>query len=409
MIWTLGAAGDFIPVENIDAFSTDEKSKNYITGREISILNLEAPLLSDGKPSMKAGPVFKGNPDCVSLMTELGIDAVNLANNHMGDFGFEGIESTIRILSNHGIKTFGAGENFERSSEPLFIDVDTVRVGLIGCSEIQFGMSRRNSGGIYAPCFYQLFDSVCRTKKQCDVLVVSMHAGQEWSPWPSPKRVKMFRALVDSGVSVVIGHHSHVPQGYEKYGNGFIFYGLGNFWSPSFKSWNNRDNYHWGLLPVIKFKDDLIKDFEIRISKLHDDKSISIVELNENDSSYSSYIDMCNNALTNSDLLCGIWQEVSLRLYKQRYSKILGWRTDSLMVPLKEFLKILVRKSGLFRIGVQCRLKARDLSRWLVLSCFSQHDIISTALGVTSGELKDCRTQEAIRYVDQMMAWTTDS
>jgi len=409
MHWTLWAAGDFMPVKEDDlqyenSPYVDKKHKDYVQKHDLSILNLETPLVTTGMSAVKVGPVQKGDPKSISILSELGIDAVNLANNHIGDFGSRGIGSTMKLLEKYGIQSFGAGKNFEQASRPIVINVGGIRIGLIGCCEVQFGSARQDRPGVYAPDFYQLLDNIYKFKQQCDVIIVSVHAAEEWSPWPSPNRVMLFRTLVDNGVSVVLGHHSHMPQGYEKYEPGIIFYGLGNFWSPFFRSWGDRENYDWGLCPTIHFDDGSIVNFTIRMSKMYNDRSIKFFDLVKN-SRYQNYIHKCNEPLSDFTLLQGIWQEVSLRLYEYAYCRRLGWDRNTLIEPIKEFFQILVMKSGLLKKYKRSRLKSRFLSRWLFLSCYSQHDSITTALGVLGGELRDVRNKTSKDYVDQMMPW----
>lgn len=65
--------------------------------------------------------------------------------------------------------------------------------------------------------------------REVDVAIAYLHFGVEFFEYPTPHQVRFSRSLIDHGALLVLGHHSHVPQGYEHYKNGFIAYSLGNF------------------------------------------------------------------------------------------------------------------------------------------------------------------------------------
>ena len=75
----------------------------------------------------------------------------------------------------------------------------------------------------------KICEDVAFLKNSVDFVIVSLHWGTEHYLYPSTEQISMGHAIVDAGASVVIGHHPHVVQGYERYKNGLIFYSLGNF------------------------------------------------------------------------------------------------------------------------------------------------------------------------------------
>ena len=86
---------------------------------------------------------------------------------------------------------------------------------------------------------------VAQLAARVDVVLVSMHAGLEYNASPNAQQVAFAHAAIDAGARVVVGHHPHVTQPWERYGKGVIFYSLGNLCSTSFSAWK-RSGARWG-------------------------------------------------------------------------------------------------------------------------------------------------------------------
>ncbi len=222
------------------------------------LANLEGPILPRDHSFVtvpKAGPSLFS----CDLPNETGQFFFALANNHLMDYGIPGLEATLKLLDKKGFRACGAGKDVYDARRPIIAQDNGVKVGIIACCEAQFGVaiypcirkgtsdnfisvekaSRRcsfiyasvyrcNSAGVaeFGPWIYR---AIRNLRETVDAVIVSVHAAVEDSPWPSPYIRALYRSFVDAGASVVHGHHSHVPQGYEAYGDGVIFYGMGNF------------------------------------------------------------------------------------------------------------------------------------------------------------------------------------
>jgi poly-gamma-glutamate synthesis protein (capsule biosynthesis protein) len=200
-----------------------------LTDKDISITNLECPLVTDPDPIDKSGPHLSANPACVKAIQYGRFDVVTLANNHIMDHGQKGLESTQKTCRDADIKTVGAGIDLESSAKPLFIAKKNTTVAIVNFAENEFSTATATSGGANPLDTVRNYYQINYAKENADVVLVIVHGGHEFFPLPSPRMIHTYRYFVDLGASAVIGHHTHCPSGYEIYHGAPIFYSLGNF------------------------------------------------------------------------------------------------------------------------------------------------------------------------------------
>lgn len=255
MTLKLFACGDVVNFTGNPDWLSDA-IKNIVNDCDFSIANFEAPINSIGmNPISKAGPHIYQSPHSIDFLKQAGFTHVSLANNHIYDYGETAFKNTICKLERNGIEFLGAGTSFEESYRPRILKKDNVKIGLLAACENEFGChfddSLLRSG--YAWLFHnRLEDEIVKLKAKVDYIVLVAHAGVENIPIPIKEWRDRYKRLCDLGVNVVIGHHPHVPQGYENYGNSFIFYSLGNFYfdTPSF--FNKTDDSYSLILNFSK-------------------------------------------------------------------------------------------------------------------------------------------------------------
>jgi poly-gamma-glutamate synthesis protein (capsule biosynthesis protein) len=226
--------GDFCPIRGYEKkmlageeiFSPELKS---ILQKNFSIINLEAPLCEASLPTPSpSGSGLRGSPAIAAYLKTLGVGAWGLANNHIRDFGDEGVVQTIKNLADQGIASFGAGCNHQEAAKPLEARVGDLRVGFLAIAEKELNLARPNRPGAARFGPERNVVEIQKMKEDYDFLVVYVHAGHEFTTVPSPRTRAAYRSFVDAGADAVIGHHPHVVQGIEKYHNGLIAYSLGN-------------------------------------------------------------------------------------------------------------------------------------------------------------------------------------
>lgn len=195
----------------------------------LAIANLECSLTTQGEPLDK-GYLIRAHPTWAQSLAAGSIDLVTLANNHALDFGPAGLEETIGALEALGIGVVGAGTSPEAARAPAFFDLGGVRVALLGYA------AARWNGSVDVPSTNLLAWSrpgdiradVEAARGQADMVVVLLHAGTEYAATPSADQVAAAHAAVEAGADLVVGHHPHVTQTVERYGQGLIVYSLGD-------------------------------------------------------------------------------------------------------------------------------------------------------------------------------------
>jgi len=370
------------------------------------IFNLEAPLQSDGAgvqvKRLKAGPSIMN----LQLPHTQQSAVVALANNHMMDFGEGGLSYTVEEIKKRGWLYAGAGKNEKYAGSPVFFDWSHSRVALFSLCETQFGVATNTKSGVSAfdPSIYERISTV---KKEVDKVIISLHAAAEMVPWPSPERQDTWRSLIDVGADVIHGHHAHVPQGWEEYNGGLIFYGLGNFCvDPDKWSWHPQGL--WSLRPELSIEEKRIT-MQLKTSVIEDrGESVLVREASEAEQgTHLIYLNQCNQPLSDRALLEGLWQEASVRLYEDYFSKWLRFDSTSIF---KETFRQVRKKAGEIKRRLRGEVASNsnpsraDLLLWYHLfACESHSDAISTALGVLGGELEDLRSDKTARLVNELM------
>jgi len=196
---------------------------------DFSIVNAECPLTHGTTPISKIGPALKASPQCVNFFRALGITAVCLANNHILDYGEEGVDETLASFANAGICTVGAGGGLDSARTPLIHRFSCGRsLGVIAMAESEFCIAGKDSAGAN-PIDFDNFTLIRTLKTHTDKVLVILHAGTEMRRIPRPGLIDLCHFLVDQGADAVIVQHTHCVGGVEYYMNTPIIYGQGNF------------------------------------------------------------------------------------------------------------------------------------------------------------------------------------
>ena len=220
---------------------------------DLTIANLECPLATGGKREKKKF-TFRASPAAVRALTDGGINAVSLANNHSCDYGKRALLQTMETLSAAGVSYVGAGRNLQSARAPVYLSLGRprLRVGLLAYSDmlpVNFYATparpgtnparvdnirvARPSRAATAAASGGLAANVSAARARADAVIVCFHWGKERASRPTARQKLLARAAVDAGADLVVGHHPHVLQGIESYRGRFIAYSLGNFLFPS--------------------------------------------------------------------------------------------------------------------------------------------------------------------------------
>ena len=177
----------------------------------------------------KFGPKLKGNPACADAIKAFGITEVALSNNHVFDFGVEGLRDTMKNLERVGIPYVGIGENDTLSRKPYIMEAEGKKIGFINVCEHEYSYALPDRIGANPFDPFLTMQDIFALKKEVDFVIVLYHGGKEHCRYPSPRLRKLCKAMVDFGADVVVAQHSHCIGCYETYKDGQIVYGQGNF------------------------------------------------------------------------------------------------------------------------------------------------------------------------------------
>jgi hypothetical protein len=230
---------------------------------DIAITNLESPIIDGGTPILKTGPNLKSGPDTLQVLNKAGFNLVTLANNHIMDYGSEGLSSTMEACKKAGIETVGAGKSLEEAAMPRVVEIQGVRISVINIAENEFGTTHNHSPGGNPLNPVKNYYAIREAKKNADIVIVIVHGGHEHYELPSPRMKETYRFFVDAGADAVIGHHTHCYSGYELYKGAPIFYSLGNFLFDMEGECKGETSWNTGFLVELEITDGKI-DFEIQ-------------------------------------------------------------------------------------------------------------------------------------------------
>jgi poly-gamma-glutamate synthesis protein (capsule biosynthesis protein) len=227
---------------------------------DFAVGNLEVPLTSVHDPQ-REGLELRGDPELIPDVVAAGVDAVALANNHVGDQGWEALSDLADDLQQAGLVTLGIGETAAEAFEPVIqnicgVDVAFVTATCVGFDRFWATENRPGMAGVHVatriepdeqrlawepasaprtlteadPADARRLLAAIRTAAETAPLVVAvMHWGVSWSDRVERYQLNLGRALVEAGASAVFGCHSHTVQGIELVGRAPVFQGLGTF------------------------------------------------------------------------------------------------------------------------------------------------------------------------------------
>jgi poly-gamma-glutamate synthesis protein (capsule biosynthesis protein) len=226
-------AGDFAPCRRFEKIVLEKEEQVFgdllplIKNADISFVNLECSLTLCNKPIEKSGPPIKSDPKCIEALKSFSI--IGLANNHVMDFDKKGLTDTLKACESINTPTVGAGTNLQEAQEFKIIEKDGFKLAIIALAEHEFNQADEHRAGSAPIDAIDNYHQIKQAKEQSDIVIVTLHAGNEYFPYPSPNARKLCKHYIDLGVEAVICHHPHVPGAYEYYNKKPIFYSIGNF------------------------------------------------------------------------------------------------------------------------------------------------------------------------------------
>lgn len=300
-------AGDFAPQARL-AKQIEEKRysdvfpvnlREVIKSVDFSFVNFESPVVEDTyKPIPKCGPNLHCAPEAAKAIKFAGFTGVTMANNHILDFGSEGLHKSVACCKKQGLDVVGVGNCLKEAEEILYIKKNGKTLAVINCCEHEFSIATETSAGANPLNPVRQYYAIRKAKDMADYVLVIVHGGHEMFQLPSPRMVQTYRFFIDAGADAVVNHHQHCYSGYEVYKGKPIFYGLGNFCFDE----EGQINCSWneGYMVMIDFAETGVS-YELYPYTQCDEKAV--VSLMTDKVSFKETVDKLNSIIKDSTLL----------------------------------------------------------------------------------------------------------
>ena len=232
---------------------------DFLHSADHVIANVEGPVAEAEQNTTQSGVqqlLHTIDPAATKVFRKMNADIWNICNNHIMDAGEYGIRCTLEEAKNFGAQTIGAGMNIDEARKPVIL----AEAGGIGMFGVGYQRACRKADTDKPGCYsWSDLDAIQQTiddiKKTCRWCIVVAHAGEEFTPLPSPYTRERYHKYLEMGADIVVAHHPHVPMNYETVGDKIIFYSLGNFiFDTDYQ--RSQFNTDIGLLIKLNFTED---------------------------------------------------------------------------------------------------------------------------------------------------------
>lgn len=376
-------AGDYYPRHTSAEPLISRDIQKLVTQSDGAIVNLEAPIHTKTPPISKYGPALSLTGDSIDKVSEMGFTGATLANNHIMDYGGAGLRRTITRLESNNAGWVGAGGNRKEAFTPMTVTTANHDVCIVNAADREFGTAGKSEPG-YAWLGDDLLGELRDQTKESDITVLILHGGIEYEPIPAAQRRERYQRLADTGVDVILGHHPHVPKGWEVHEGTPICYSLGHFLFD-FDRKSRKPKTEWGLLANIRIESGSVKEVVLVPVRQHQDHP-RVRLLGEN-KSRDQYLSVCQDVLNSRSKFHGLWQELAITRYEEYYGK---------------------RLRGTVRSTV---FDSAQRFRWLQNSsqCESHRWCIQTATKVLGETTCDVRSKESAQLLASLRKQTRDT
>lgn len=217
-----------------------EKAADFLRSADVTFINLETPLIKQC-PLTTEGMRFCGDPRNVEGLLFAGVDVVNLANNHIGNYGESGISNTVSVLERMNILPSGI-------QGPVYKDIRGMRFAFLGYNDVEISQSLSDAEP------EKIGGEVAEARQHADIVIVQFHWGTEYTTQITKRQRELAHLAVDNGADLIIGNHPHWIQPIEVYKEKLITYSHGNFVFDQMWSQKTRE----GIIGKYTFFDKML-------------------------------------------------------------------------------------------------------------------------------------------------------
>lgn len=230
---------NFMPEEIVD----------ILKSHDMAMANIECVLSDSGRKEYSLRRLhMRGRAQTAKLIADWGLTVANVANNHILEQGCDAALDTVENLQRAGLQVVGAGamNAMGPGQKPLRLRIKGQRISLLGiCLRKE---KYAYDGGIGVS---EALEQVRQCRQESDVVIVSVHWGDELIGFPNLQQRELARQFEQAGADVIMGHHPHVFQGLDQIDSMLVAYSLGNFIFDGFS-----ETTGWSIILSITIKPD---------------------------------------------------------------------------------------------------------------------------------------------------------
>lgn len=238
---------------------------------DLALVNNEFAYSNRGEPLPNKLYTFRARPESVSVLQDLGIDVVQLANNHIYDYGKDALLDTFDTLDAAGIAYVGAGHTLKEAMAPYYTTIQGKTIAVVAASRAEkykmTPQATETEPGILRCYDTELYiQEIKEARQNADYVIAIVHWGTEHSSVLETVQTETARQYIDAGADIIVGGHTHCLQGIDYYQGKPIIYSIGNFWFEDYEfdtvllnltltGDDNSDNLQVSLIPAHQTED----------------------------------------------------------------------------------------------------------------------------------------------------------
>ena len=203
---------------------------------DIMVVNNECTYSTGGTPLVGKDYLFRANPDTASDLKLMGADVVGLANNHVYDYGEEGLLDTLENIKKQDLPVIGAGKNIKEASEPVYFIANGKKIAIVAATQIERSTkytreATEDAPGVLKTLWPEKYLKViAQAKKNADYVICFVHWGTEGTHQYGVDQYSLAKSYVEAGADAIVGAHPHCLQGVDSIQGVPIYYSLGNYY-----------------------------------------------------------------------------------------------------------------------------------------------------------------------------------
>ncbi len=238
--------------------------KGYFSKNDMKLcINLESPIVDESMKRVKEKLTLKSKQEDIKKLCDFAPYLINLANNHINDYGNESVQLTREVLEKNEINYFGVG--YKSENNRIYKNDEQKFIFVAYCSRSSdFTGSKLFAEDDFMGVWEVNLEEITKLKQEYSdySLIVNVHWGMEDIVYPEPEKRVLGKKIIDAGADLVMGHHPHIIQPVEVYKGKYIFYSIGNFFFPEIEFELRGEvkiepvlpHQKEGIIPIIKIE-----------------------------------------------------------------------------------------------------------------------------------------------------------